>query len=108
MPPYELAAVLLLALVVARVPAWSIFRVLAGVLLCFLPVTERNPERFDFLRPIDTFTRWVEAPIDVDQSCRSFFIKPASEQVPVTLAEHLEPLRNRCAFRCPESFASDS
>lgn len=80
MPLYELAAVLVLALVVARVPAWSVFRVLAGLLLCFLLVTERNPERFDFLRPIDTFKRWVEAPIDVDQTCRSFFIKPASEQ----------------------------
>ena len=79
MPLYELAAVLFLALVVARVPAWSVFRVIAGILLCFLLVTERNPERFDFLRPIDTFERWVEAPIDVDQTCRSFFIKPASE-----------------------------
>ena len=79
-PLYELTATLVVAFVLTRLRPRSTFRVVAMVLLAVLLVTERNPERFDFLRPISVFARWVEAPIAVDPSCRSFFIKPASPE----------------------------
>jgi hypothetical protein len=79
-PLYELTATLVVAFVLTRVRERSPFRVTALVLLCVLLVTNRNPERFDFLRPIAVFARWVDAPIAVDPSCRSFFIKPASAE----------------------------
>ncbi len=79
-PLYELTATLVLALILTRLHARSAFRVIAGAFVCVLLVTARNPERFDFLRPIPIFARWVEAPIDIDRSCRSFFIKAGSPE----------------------------
>lgn len=50
------------------------------LLIIFLLVTERHREVFDFLRPIRAFDQWVKAPIEVDRSCQSFFIKGASTE----------------------------
>jgi hypothetical protein len=75
---YELTATLLIAFILARVRARSAFRLVAGASVCFLLIAAPNPERFDFLRPIHDFARWVEAPIDKDPSCQSFFIRRGS------------------------------
>jgi hypothetical protein len=77
-PLYELTAAVVVAFVLSRLRPWSALRTITVAAICVLLVVERNPERFDFLRPIADFSRWVEAPIDVDSSCRSFYVKPAS------------------------------
>ena len=48
------------------------------MLVFLLIVTEWNRNVLDFARPISVYARWVEAPIDIDSSCKSFFIKGAS------------------------------
>jgi len=44
-----------------------------------LLVTDWSREVFDFGRPTSVYTRWVKAPIDIDASCKCFFIKGASQ-----------------------------
>ena len=77
-PLYELTTALIVGFALSRLRRRSALRTIASAAICVLLVIEPNPERFDFLRPIADFSRWVEAPIAVDPSCRSFFIKPAS------------------------------
>ena len=55
-------------------PGWLIT---SAVLLLLL--THWNHTAFDFGRPISDFKRWVSAPIAVDRSCESFFVKGASQ-----------------------------
>ena len=55
-------------------------RVSTVLLVLFLLAAEPNQLVFDFLRPNDAYARWVEAPIDIDASCESFFIKGASKE----------------------------
>ena len=76
--PYELAVVLLTGLFMTRLPRTSAFRMSIAVFVLLLLVTERNREVFDFGRPTSVYDRWVTAPIDIDASCQSFFIKGAS------------------------------
>jgi hypothetical protein len=75
---YELAVVMATAALLIRFPAKV--RLFVAALLLALIVTEPNAERFDFERPIAQFDRWVAAPIDIDPSCASFYIKGASQE----------------------------
>jgi hypothetical protein len=92
-PVYELAAVLIVAVVLARLPWRAPVRIGVSVALFVLLVTHRNREVFDFLRPVETFERWVAAPIAIDPSCRSFFIKGASAQY-MARSNHMWTLYN--------------
>ena len=74
---YELAVVVAAGALMGSLPPRSAPRIAAAVLLFGLLVTERNPTVFDYLRPNDTFDRWVLAPVSVDPSCRSFYASPA-------------------------------
>jgi hypothetical protein len=76
---YELAVAILAALFLARLPRRSVPRVTVALCLCLLIVTDWNTTTFKFSRPIDIYARWVEAPIEIDPSCESFFIKGASD-----------------------------
>ncbi len=76
---YELAAVLVTGLFLAQLPRRSVLRVSAGIVVLALLVTEPNREVFSYERSANEFTRWVDAPIDIDASCRSFFVKAASD-----------------------------
>jgi hypothetical protein len=76
---YELAAVLATGLFLARIPRNSGLRVSAALLLFVLLIAEPNRVAFDFLRPNETYERWVAAPIEANPACRSFFITRASE-----------------------------
>jgi hypothetical protein len=75
---YELAVVLLAALLLTHLPGNSRLRVSVSALVFLLLVTERNRNVFDFARPIGVHARWITAPIAIDSSCRSFFIERAS------------------------------
>lgn len=75
---FELAAVLWLGVVLARLPRASLPRRASVVIIAVAIALTWNPERFDYERPVEAFQRWVDAPITVDQACRSFFIKKAS------------------------------
>ena len=77
---YELAVVFLTALFLTQLPRKSLLRISIALLLLFLLVTEWNPEVFGFDRPTIVYDRWVEAPIDIDASCQSFFVKGASQR----------------------------
>jgi hypothetical protein len=75
---YELAAALWIGWFISRLPRGSVFRVSATVLILLLLVIHPNIVALDFLRPRETYARWVEAPIVKDPSCRAFVIKAAS------------------------------
>ena len=47
----------------------------------------RNGRVCDFMRPDNLYAQWVEAPIAVNSSCRSFFIKPASPEYAARAAD---------------------
>jgi hypothetical protein len=76
---FELAVGLLLGIFLARLRARSILRMSVTGILCALMFLNWNRERFDFFRADRFFDQWVEPSIAVDRSCRSFFIKGASE-----------------------------
>lgn len=74
---YELAVVLAIGALMTQLSQ----RLRAGivVMIVVLLATSWNRYRFSFNRPIDVYAAWVDAPIAVDPSCRSFFIAPASD-----------------------------
>jgi len=74
---YELAVVLVTALLMKRASAKARGIITAVVIVLLL--TQWNRETLAFERPTAVYDRWVAAPIDIDPSCRSFFIKGASE-----------------------------
>lgn len=76
---YELFLVLVAALLMVRSPGASRFRLFASIAAFVLLVSDWNREVFVFYRSPADYRRWVDAPVDVDPACRSFFIKPASE-----------------------------
>jgi hypothetical protein len=76
---YELAAVIAVGVLVARLPARGALRIASGLLVFAMLIVERNPTVFEYARPNATYDRWVAAPIAIDPSCRSFFVKSASE-----------------------------
>jgi hypothetical protein len=73
---YELMVVLAAAALMMRSPAR--FRAVVVVIALMLIATHWNRETFRFERPTAIYDAWVAAPIDIDPSCRSFFIKGAS------------------------------
>jgi uncharacterized membrane protein YqaE (UPF0057 family) len=75
---YELALVVAITLLLARLPKKAIHRRAAMGLVVLLLAMTWNREVFWYARPIETFERWVAAPIAVDQACRGFYIKGAS------------------------------
>jgi hypothetical protein len=76
---YELAVALLAGLLLAQLPRSSPFRISIVLVVLLLLVTTWNRSVLNFARPTSVYARWVEAPIDIDSSCRSFFIKRASD-----------------------------
>lgn len=75
---YELAAVLGIGFVLARLPAKSVARIGASAVQFLLLVLDWNTVRFDAYRPIAVYERWVAAPVAIDRSCTSFFVAGAS------------------------------
>jgi hypothetical protein len=75
---YELLVVLLTGVFLAQLPRRSVLRAGVAVLAFALLMAEPNREAFTFGRPQAVFDRWVNEPIAIDASCRSFFMLPAS------------------------------
>jgi hypothetical protein len=78
-PLYELSVVLLAAFFLAQLHARSFFRKAIIFFVLVLLAADWNPEVFDFGRSRTVYAQWLKAPIDIDPSCRSFFIKGASQ-----------------------------
>jgi hypothetical protein len=76
---YELGVVLAMAFVMTRPSASRQFRGVITLLALVLIATNWNPDTFEFNRPIAVYEQWVDAPIAVDRTCRSFFIRDASD-----------------------------
>jgi hypothetical protein len=76
---YELFLVLAAALLMVRSPGPSRFRRLVSIAAFVLLVSDWNREVFVFHRSPADYHRWVDAPVDINPVCRSFFIKAASE-----------------------------
>jgi hypothetical protein len=77
-PFYELALTVGLAAALSRAPAQVWFRRLVVLIAAVLLVTSWNRTQFDYERPRADYARWVEPPIQVDPTCRSFFIQRGS------------------------------
>ena len=77
---FELTVVLLAGLLLSQLPRRSTFRVGIVILACALLIAEPNREAFVYGRPTAVFDRWVDAPIAIDPSCRSFFMSAASPE----------------------------
>ena len=75
---YELAAVLAAGVFISRVRGRWPLRAAILVLLAALLAGGWRRTTLDFLRPNETYAAWVEAPIAVDPSCRSFVARVAS------------------------------
>lgn len=73
---YELAVVLAAAALMMR--STVRFRAAVVATAVVLIATHWNRETFRFERPTEIYDAWVAAPIAIDPSCRSFFIKGAS------------------------------
>ena len=86
---YELLIVFAVSWMMRRGrPAFGIAITIAA---CILIVTRWNPEAFEYHRRMEVFNEWVDAPIAIDSSCRSFFIRGASD-VYMTRSSHLYAL----------------
>ena len=73
---YELAVVLAVAFVLARISdPWRRGGVIA--LAIVLMIAAPNRTKFEFNRPNRDYDRWVAAPIRVDPACRSFYMTSA-------------------------------
>jgi hypothetical protein len=75
---YELALVVAITLLLAPLPGKAAYRRAAMGLIVLLLATTWNRDVFWYSRPVETFERWVAAPIAVDRACSSFYIKGAS------------------------------
>ena len=86
---YELLIVFAVSWMMRRGrPAFGIAITIAA---CIVIVTRWNPETFEYHRRTEVFNEWVDAPIAIDSSCRSFFIRGASD-VYMTRSSHLYAL----------------
>ncbi len=74
---YELAAALAIAALLPHITA-RFRRGLIVILLVLLAISW-NRYRFSFARSIEVYARWVDAPVSIHPTCRSFFIAPASD-----------------------------
>jgi hypothetical protein len=79
---YELGVVLATAFALRSLPrrSWPRLAVAAMALLLLVATTPWQPPTIKFDRPRSVFNEWVLRRIEVDPSCRSFFIKSASER----------------------------
>jgi hypothetical protein len=79
---YELGVVLAAAFVLRSLPWRSPPRVAVAALVALLLIgtTEWRVPTIHFGRPRSVFDEWVLGRIDIDPSCRSFFIKGASKR----------------------------
>ena len=77
---YELIVVLLSGLLLAQLPRRSVLRAGIAILALALLIAEPNREAFTFGRSQAVFDRWVNQSIEIDPSCRSFFMSPASRE----------------------------
>jgi hypothetical protein len=77
--PFELGVTLAVAYVVTRLPVHSAWRRSAIVSTALVIALTWNTSRLRFDRQIEAFRAAVEAPLAIDPSCRSFFVKSASE-----------------------------
>ncbi len=90
---YELAAVAVAAWFLMRLAPGSPRRWIVAGCVSGLLIADWNPRTFVYARPVSAFDHWVRAPIQVDPSCRSFFIQGASEAY-MARAEHMWSLYN--------------
>jgi hypothetical protein len=84
---YELAFVLATGLFLTRLPKKSLLRASVSMLVLVFLVSDWNRDVFDASRAISVYDRWVGRSIDIDPSCKSFFVKRASEEY-TSRAEH--------------------
>lgn len=77
---YELAVALATAALVASFTPMATFRRVITFVGILFVVTDRAPSPFRYQRSIAVFDRWVAAPITIDPSCGSFYIKGASTE----------------------------
>ena len=75
---YELAVVLVAAALVRRLPHALVFRIAMTIAVAGLVLLDWNKEVFAFNRRAEEYRRWVDSPVEVDGSCRSFFVRPAT------------------------------
>ena len=75
---YELAVVLVTAFLIMRAASRVPWRIAAAASVALLLLTDWNSWTFEYHRPRYYFQEWVVGRIEVDSSCRSFFIKGGS------------------------------
>jgi hypothetical protein len=75
---YELALVLVAAVWLTRMPRWSLPRMAAVLLVAGVTINEWHLMVIPYQRETRVFDQWVRSPIQIDPSCRSFFMKGAS------------------------------
>jgi hypothetical protein len=75
---YELAAVVVAAWYLRDLAPRSFRRALVVGVIGLLLATHWNPSVFVYRRSVNAFNDWVRAPIAIERSCASFFIKGAS------------------------------
>ena len=95
---FELAVILAIGLVLSKLPARTWTRatipLTAGVLILLSP----NTTVMEFNRPNADYDRWVAAPIDVDPSCRSFYMRAAPAEYVARSPEPWTLYSNDAAF----------
>jgi hypothetical protein len=96
--PFELAAALGIGLFAAQLPRASVQRRSVVLFVLIVMLAKWNWERFDYERSIDLFRQFVEAPIAVDPSCRSFFIKRAESATYLSRSNGWQMYANDAAF----------
>jgi hypothetical protein len=77
---YELFVVLAVGFLLTRTPRESKYRLSIAAVILVLLLVFPNRHAFAYARPIAAYDRWVAAPITIDPSCRSFFIRAASDE----------------------------
>ena len=109
---YELAAVLVTALLLTKAPPTSAGLRLAIVALTLRAARDRLESSHNgwisTTSSVTTYRRWVEAPINPDPSCRSFFIKGASEMYHVSVVSQVGPLRDGLDVHLARVFNPDA
>ena len=104
---YELALVVAITLLLATLPGKATFRRAAVGLVVLLLATTWNRDVFWYSRPVETFERWVAAPIAVDRACRSFYIKGASSTLHGPHRQHVGAVQHRRDVRGVRPRAAD-
>jgi hypothetical protein len=77
---YELTAAIMVGLFLKQLPTRTVPRRIIAIGVLGLLVGTWTSVHLPYRRPINVFARWVTAPIEIDPSCRSFFIKGASAE----------------------------